>query len=106
MPDSEQQRLAGADGSVSACSADSDALAACYAAYAGLLVRRAMRYTADRDAADDIVQETFIRAYDVRAFADGQQPNPSWLVRVCDRICVDDLRRDARRRRADSLVAE
>ena len=105
MPYSERQSLDAVDGSVSACSAGSDALGACYARYAAMLARRAMRFTADRDVADDMVQETFIRACDVHAFADGQQPHPSWLLRVCDRICVDNLRRDARRWRTDALVA-
>jgi RNA polymerase sigma-70 factor (ECF subfamily) len=80
-------------------------LARYYATYAEMLARRAMRFTHDRDIADDMVQETFIRAWALNAFDDGRQPRPAWLLRVCERLCLDALRRESYRRTGDEAAA-
>lgn len=59
------------------------------------LYRRAYRLTRDRDDAEDLVQELWIRAYhafdDLRSF-----DNPTgWLLRVLYRLFVDLTRRNA-----------
>ncbi len=51
------------------------------------------RLTADRDCAQELTQETFLRAY--RALARGERwDNPrAWLYRVASRLATDDYRR-------------
>jgi RNA polymerase sigma-70 factor (ECF subfamily) len=65
-----------------------------------------MALTGDPDAAADLVQETFIKAHELNAFSDGQLPHPGWLLRVCERICLDYLRREARGRLAHASFAK
>lgn len=60
------------------------------------LWRVAFRMTKDRDAADDLTQETCLRAY--RAFDRFQQGTnyKAWIFRILTNLCSDHLRRRAR----------
>ena len=60
------------------------------------LWRVAHRMTGDRDAADDLTQETCLRAY--RAFDSFEQGTnyKAWIFRILTNLCSDHLRRRAR----------
>jgi RNA polymerase sigma factor (sigma-70 family) len=69
-------------------------------AYEGLLLRYVARIVRDRDATQDVVQDTFLRLF--RSWKDSLRPSPpmlSWLYRVAHNCAVDQLRRQARRER-------
>ena len=55
----------------------------------------------DRDAADDLTQETYLRAFGSLHRFEGRSSLRTWLLAVARRVCADALR--ARRRRP-SLV--
>lgn len=64
--------------------------------------RRAAHYAGpDRDAVDDLVQETWIRvARGHHAFRNDSSES-TWVLRICDRVCIDFIRsksRDAEKR--------
>jgi RNA polymerase sigma-70 factor, ECF subfamily len=82
-----------------------DPVGACYVRYREMLARRAIRFTRDPDSAEDMVQETFIRAYTSKAFEAGSQPRQGWLFKVCDHVCIDYLRREHARRSMEERAA-
>jgi RNA polymerase sigma-70 factor (TIGR02960 family) len=49
------------------------------------------------EAAEDLVQETFLRSWDKRAQFGGELNFRAWLYRIATNACLDTLRRDARR---------
>jgi RNA polymerase sigma-70 factor (ECF subfamily) len=55
------------------------------------------RMLASFDAAEDLVQETFLRAWDKRASFGGELNTRAWLYRIATNACLDAIRRDARR---------
>jgi len=65
------------------------------ASYGPRLERLARRWMAD-DAAEDVVQETLLRAYRARDRIDPRRPLWPWLATIAVRICIDRARRDAR----------
>jgi RNA polymerase sigma-70 factor, ECF subfamily len=71
--------------------ADADtALRTLYAEHGAALLAFAERYTADRGRAEDIVQETFLRAWRhlPRLLAD-ERPVRAWLLQVARRLLID-----------------
>jgi RNA polymerase sigma-70 factor (ECF subfamily) len=72
---------------------DEEAFRQLWTEHAPPLYRLAVRYVADRDAADDIVQEVLITAFERRATYSGQHPIGAWLRRICARRCLQALRR-------------
>jgi len=60
----------------------------------------ALRLCGDREAAEDLAQEAFLRALSRIHLYDGAQPFRPWLFRILGRIHVDNLRR--RREFADA----
>ena len=54
------------------------------------------RILGDGSAADDVVQETFLRAYSNLDRIDREQPLRNWLAVVARRRCLDELRRRKR----------
>ena len=68
------------------------------ATYQGPLLRYATRIAADADAAQDIVQDAFIRL--LKKWRDPMEPSPalsSWLYRVTHNCAVDHIRKISRR---------
>jgi RNA polymerase sigma-70 factor (ECF subfamily) len=74
--------------------------------YHAPLVRYLTRRLGDRDWADEVAQETFLRA--VRQLESGGtlKSERSWLFAVATNLVRDDARRDARRRKHLALLAE
>ena len=82
---------------------DRDAFGSLYRNHSGALLAYAEHLTHDRTAAQDAVQETFLRAWHhlPRLLADNRPPRP-WLRTVLRRILIDTAR--ANRNRTSRLV--
>lgn len=61
----------------------------------------AMQMMADTSEADDVVQETFMRAWRALPRFDGRSELSTWLYRICVNVCLNHLRRRKRRAAAD-----
>ncbi len=76
-------------------------------AYEARLLRYTARLVADRNAAQDVVQDTFIRLH--RKWQEPMEDSPklaSWLYRVAHNRAVDHVRRMARRQDLHTRHAE
>lgn len=60
------------------------------------LFRFAISLTRDRDRAEDLVQETFVRAYEHQATFRGEASAGTWLRRILHNLAVDRARRSER----------
>jgi RNA polymerase sigma-70 factor (ECF subfamily) len=49
------------------------------------------------DDAEDVVQETLLRAWRQRHHFEGRSPFRAWLYRIATNACIDSMRRDQRR---------
>jgi RNA polymerase sigma-70 factor (ECF subfamily) len=90
---------------IAAAAADGDPLAA------ATLVRetqsdvwRLCAALGDRDTADDLTQETYLRAFAALHRFEGRSSLRTWLLAIARRVCADSVR--ARRRRRLTLVRE
>lgn len=63
-------------------------------------VWRACTALVDRDCADDLVQETYLRAHRALPRFDGRSSVRTWLLSIARHVCMDELRARSRRRRA------
>jgi RNA polymerase sigma-70 factor, ECF subfamily len=79
-----------------------DRLTALFAAYHAPLVHFLTRRLGDRDWAEEIAQETFVRALKQETITSER----SWLFAVAANLVRDDARRDARRRKRLELLRE
>lgn len=78
---------------------DAERLAALYDAHAGPVWRYVVHLTGDRAGADDVVQETLLRAWRTpRILAQEPASTRSWMFTVARHLVIDDVR-SARRRR-------
>ena len=68
--------------------------------YRGRLYRLALNLLSDHAAADDAVQETFIRLWTRARRYNPRHTVASWLYTICARRCYDELRRRRRHREA------
>lgn len=57
-----------------------------------------------RDRADDLAQETFVRAYRSLARFRGDASGRTWLLSIARRVCADELRARRRRARRDARL--
>jgi RNA polymerase sigma-70 factor (ECF subfamily) len=80
-------------------SRDADSLGAFVARYQGSLVRFAGRLLGDADAAQDVVQETFLQVARYPKRLLGVHSCHNWLLRVARNIGVSRIRRDSRARK-------
>src|SRR5690349_24031713 len=86
-------------------SADATRLAALYDAHAGPLWRYVVHLTGDRAGADDIVQETLLRAWRTpKILEEDPSATRSWMFTVARHLVIDEARSAHRRREVD--VAE
>jgi len=60
--------------------------------YGDRIYRLALRYTGERCQAQDITQETFLRAYQHLASFDRSKPAGPWLFRIAGNLCRNWLR--------------
>lgn len=67
-----------------------------YEAYAARVRGLALRYLFDRDAVDDVVQETLLRAYRAGLHVEDDRDPWPWLASVARNLCRDAARRRAR----------
>jgi len=78
---------------------DATRLAALFDAHAGPVWRYVVHLTGDRAAADDVVQETLLRAWRTpKILAQDPATARSWMFTVARHLVIDDVR-SARRRR-------
>jgi RNA polymerase sigma-70 factor, ECF subfamily len=59
----------------------------------------------DPGAADDLAQETYLRAFKALAAFEGRSSVRTWLLGIARRTCADHLRAVVRRRRLDARLA-
>lgn len=80
-------------------------LGALYDAHSGAVWRYVVSLTGDRAGADDIVQETLLRAWRTpRILADDPSSTRAWLMTVARNLVIDEAR--SARRRHEQAVAE
>jgi RNA polymerase sigma-70 factor (ECF subfamily) len=60
-------------------------------------VWRLCAHLADRQVAEDLTQETYLRALPALARYEGRSGVRTWLLSIARRVCADHLRRRARR---------
>lgn len=72
---------------------DSAAFTVIYRRYSPGLSRRASRLLGDPHAAEDVVQETFLRAFTHGDTFDRERNLGPWLTAIAVRLCIDQLRR-------------
>jgi RNA polymerase sigma-70 factor, ECF subfamily len=63
-------------------------------------VWRLCAHLVDTASADDLTQETYLRAVTAIAAYRGEASARTWLLSIARRVCVDAIRRRTRRRRA------
>lgn len=73
---------------------DQRAFETLYDRHAGAIHALAYRLTADRGAAEDITQDTFLRMVQFIGGLRGDRPLRPWLKRVAANAAIDRLRRD------------
>ncbi len=59
----------------------------------------------DPDSADDLTQETYLRAFRALPGFEGRSSARTWLLGIARRACADHLRAVIRRRRLDARLA-
>jgi len=64
------------------------------------------RMLASFDEADDAVQETYLRAWRARDRFDGSTLVRAWLYKIATNVCLDAIRRSARRLRSADTMRE
>ncbi|MFI7576285.1 sigma-70 family RNA polymerase sigma factor [Micromonospora sp. NPDC049497] len=78
------------------------------AAFVRLTQAEVWRFAAalvDPDSADDLTQETYLRAFRALPGFEGRSSARTWLLGIARRACADHLRTVVRRRRLDARLA-
>jgi RNA polymerase sigma-70 factor (ECF subfamily) len=84
---------------------DAEAFGALVEAHAKRVYALAYRFCWDHDDADDITQETFVRAFEyLRSFREGSDLGP-WLYRIAVNRCISHRKRQQRDAERGSLAA-
>ncbi len=84
---------------------DGARLGALYDAHAGAVWRYVVRLTGDRASADDVVQETLLRAWrSPRILEQDPATMRSWMMTVARNLVIDDAR--SARRRHEQVVSD
>lgn len=87
-----------------ACAGDSHAFGTLVDRYKGPVYRLCLRYVRDPDA-EDLAQETFLRAFVNRERFDVDRPFLPWLLVIARNLCLDRLRGRRREPGADADVS-
>ena len=72
---------------------ENEAFEALVRAHRPALYRHALRKLSDHAAAEDAVQETFMRAYKSRARVNDDWQLRPWLHQICANVCIDEANR-------------
>jgi RNA polymerase sigma-70 factor (ECF subfamily) len=80
------------------CAGDLDAFGQVYARYERQVYRYAYRLLGNREEADDVKQETFLRAYRAIPGFRNDSSLLTWLMRICGNLCRDRLKSSQNRR--------
>ncbi len=75
-----------------------------YRAHVGRVMALCTRMTGDRTMAEDLTQETFVKAWERLASYKGESAFGSWLHRVAANVVLDDARSRGRRLRKVEAV--
>lgn len=86
-----------------ACDGDQGAFAVLVKEHTPALRALAMRSLGDTAAVDDALQEAYIKAFRALPSFRGASTIGSWLYRICQNVCTDELRR---RHRAAVVVSD
>lgn len=88
--------------------ADGRAVAALYDKYSGLVFSLGLRMLNDREAAEELVQEVFLRAWrQAVSYQPGLGRLSTWLLGIARNLAIDELRRrGARPQKSDGDVDE
>lgn len=78
-------------------SGDTDAFEALVRANADAVFGHALRFFGERQTAEDATQEVLLKMYRSLSGFDGRARFSTWLFRLTRNVCIDMLRRDARR---------
>ena len=88
----------------SAADAEAALMKALYDEHAGALWRYALRLTGDASRAEDVVQETLLRAWrHPEVMGDTERPPRAWLFTVARNIIIDEQRSPRVRKSGGSL---
>lgn len=79
------------------CSGDLGAFELLYRKYSSRLYRTALAITGDRGAAEEILQDAFVRAYAAMGKADGSVLLSPWLERIVVNLSCNWVRRNRQR---------
>jgi RNA polymerase sigma-70 factor (ECF subfamily) len=79
-----------------ACSL-TDQIAELFEQHGGVVLHRCRQLLKDEAAADDAAQEVFLRVIQNLESFRGEASPVSWIYRIATNICLDELRRRARR---------
>jgi RNA polymerase sigma-70 factor (ECF subfamily) len=83
-------------------SGDESAFEALVLRYQGLVRHFLLRYLRDRDRAEDLVQEVFLRVFRSRGRYEATAGFSSWLLTITTRLALNEIRGLRRRRRVFS----
>ena len=84
---------------------DTDAFGLLMEAYEKNVFNGALQMTGNREDAQDMTQEAFLKAYNSLSSFRGDSKFSSWLYRIVSNVCLDFKRRQARRP-SSSLTVE
>ncbi len=85
-------------------SGDLAALGTLFETFKDAVFRTALAMTRDERAAEDILQECFVRLYHYAASVDPERPLKPWLYRVTVNLCNDWLSRKPLQRPLDEIL--
>jgi RNA polymerase sigma-70 factor (ECF subfamily) len=90
---------AGEDQLVTRCRAgDLEAFSQVYDRYERYVYRYAYQILGNRDDADDVKQETFVKAYQAIGSFRSESSLQTWLLRICGNLCRDRIKSWDRRK--------
>lgn len=99
-PDPRRDRTVDRDVLLRFRSGDPDAVRLLYTRYGGAVFTIGLRALGDRTLAEDVVQQTFVKAWRAAGRFDPDADPGPWLYTIARRVAIDQYRRE-RRHRAD-----
>lgn len=85
---------------------DTEAFSMLVAAYEKNVFNVALQMTGNREDAQDMAQEAFLKAYTSLSSFRGDSRFSSWLYRIVSNVCLDYLRRQNRRPKSSLTVED